>query len=513
MLNFLVPNFIKAFDDKLLLSKPFWYVCKLHYIVYFTIITWVLSYGIGSLITIDITSYNPSSTATIWIMAFAVLAIILICVWMYYLTIYNNENHFGKYTLFDDTKYLIVFFIGVNLLLSFSYPLQQRVNTRIANSVTDKVLAQQYNAFNISNKYLTRNIDDFQYCGYSVNQNVNHYTVTEDTIAFKNGNVYHDLSKYNNFLAYIPNTNYYQKNTFASYFLFQNKLTESDEFKLELLNKSNIEKQYKQHIKNVAIFIAIKTSFEIAKKYTPNFDLAPQTYFDEYNYLHKTCNNIMPFYTFLTDQEKIDYAYKYDFTPPINNLDTIYRAKFKISNLLTDSYLLFAFYFSFIIALLMVTFRNNNWKHFLISVVTFILLSIILSIATVIVFQSFFSTIYPTLILVTWLVAFVVFVINFSKINKQKPVVIVATNLVYVTLPFLPLLFSVYLHEVFGVLKCFNEFDNSNYQQILECNIINLKYNNLTFYAQIIGILAFVFVIMPVFKLFYIKHKALPTNK
>jgi O-antigen/teichoic acid export membrane protein len=78
---------------------------------------WLISYAVGCILPIDISSYNPENVTNIWIFVFSVLGVILFCVWMYYLTIYNNEDHFGKFSIWDDVKMLAVLMIGINLLM------------------------------------------------------------------------------------------------------------------------------------------------------------------------------------------------------------------------------------------------------------------------------------------------------------------------------------------------------------------------------------------------------------
>ncbi len=80
MLKFLVPSFIKNLDKTLVLNYPFWYIVKLHYIIYFTAIMWTLSYITGSFLPIDISSYNPENVTNIWIFLFSVISVILFCI-------------------------------------------------------------------------------------------------------------------------------------------------------------------------------------------------------------------------------------------------------------------------------------------------------------------------------------------------------------------------------------------------------------------------------------------------
>lgn len=513
MLNFLVPAFIKNFDKKLLLRHPFWYIVKLHYVAYFTILMWILSFIIGSLVTIDITSYNPLSVGDIWIFVFVVLGIILFCVWMYHLTIYNNEDRFGKFNRWDDVKFLFVFMIGINLIMSFSYPMQIRLKQRLANTISDAELAHQYNTLNLSNKYITRNLQDFQYCGYNIHDKLSYYDIKNDSNAYHDQREIRDLSKYNNFLAYSPESNnyFYDDFDFTSLFFHSNSLNISEGFKQNTLPPDVIEKTINSY-KEEHIIQAISKTYDLSTLYGTKPLHSVQEYYDSYIQQPKTCLDYMPPLSFIKEHDEMD-DYSHQLQPPIHNINNIYKAKFRTTNLLSDGYLLFAFYFSFSVALLMILFRNNRWQHFLVTAVTFILLSIILSIICVILFNHNFGDAYSTMVLLTWLAAAIIGMIYYFKNDKYRNVGIICANLFYITLPFFPFMFSIYLHEVFDLYKCYDWGNNMTAEAILDCQIKQMKWDNLSTWSQILGIGIFVFGIMPFGKLFYAKQKALPREK
>lgn len=513
MLNFLVLAFIKNFDKRLLLRYPFWYISKLHYIVYFSLLIWILSYGIGCMLNIDITSYDPLKVSGIWTFAFSVLGIILFCVWMYHLTIYNNEDRFGKFNRWDDVKFLFVFMIGINLIMSFSYPMQLRIKQRLANMVSDAELAHQYNILNLSNKYLTRNLQDFQYCGYNIHDKLTYTNIMHDSAAYNNQREIRDLSKYNNFLAYSPESNNYFYDDFdvSSFFFHTNSLNVSIEFKQNTLGADLIEKTINAY-KEEDISQAISKTYNLSKHYGTEPFHSVEQYVESYLQQPQNCMDYMPPFSFLKNpDESEDYSHQLQI--PIRNIDNIYSAKFRITYLLSDGYLLFAFYFSFIVSLLMILFRNNRWQHFLVTAVSLVLLSIILSILSMILFNSNFGSAYSTMSILTWITAAVIGVRYYFKNDKYRNVSIICANLFYVTLPFFPFIFSNYLHEVFDLYKCFDWGNNLTADAILDCNIKQMKWDNLRTWSQIFGIGIFVFGIMPFGKLFYSKQKALPREK
>jgi ABC-type Fe3+-siderophore transport system permease subunit len=476
---------------------------------------WLLSYVIGTVLPINITSYNPLNVTEIWIFVFSVLGAILFCIWIYYLTIYNNEDHFGKYNKWDDLKFLLVFMIGVKLLMSFSYPMQLQVKTRLANTFTDAALAQQYNVLNLGNKYLTSSIEDFQYCGYEIHDVVSNAQLQKDTTADGEGRYYHDLAKYNNFTRFSYDNTDYVKYNFSSLFFPTKSKQPSAEFNQTFYTDIQIEKEYGLHRTEASKLNAIKNYFEVLKKYqneNHRNTYTPQDYLDNYNHIEKTCTSFFPEAYNLSPDDKTSDVTQLPVNDISYNIETIFKAKFSLPYILSDGYLLFAFYFSFFVSLFIILFRNNKWQHYLVSVVSFILIGIILGILSAIFTTLTFSSLFPTLCILTWMAAGIISLKYYFIKDKYSIVGVVATNLFYICLPVMPFLISVYCHETFGLLKC--DYSTSTELYFAEqCQLIDSQYSNLLMYTQLIGISAFVIIGMPFYKLFYIKQKALPREK
>lgn len=518
MLQFLAPKFMKEFDKKLLLNYPFWYIVKFHYILYFTILMWLLSYGIGSILPIHYMSYNPMNVVDIWIFMFGVLGLILFCVWVYYLTIYNNEDHFGKYKMWDDVKFLGIFMAGILLIMSFSYPMQIRVKTRLANVFTDAELAQQYNTLNLANKYITSDLEDFQYCGYNVHEEVDYQRLKKDH-NYYDSNVPHDLKKYKRFVKFT--SDYFNEYEMSYLFFSPKYLEESTEYKNVLLTEDEIEHTYNDlHKTEKDKLNAIVSHFNLVKKYhSQNYGqrYSPQDYLDNYNHYEKACVYNFPK---AFNLDKYDLASEIEYLPiddVSNYISNIYKAKFSLPNILSNTYLLFCFYFSFFISLFVIVFRNNSWQHYLVSVVSAILLAIILGIISACMHYPLSQYAFPSLAFLTWVAAAVISLIYYFKRDKYSVVGAVATNLFYICLPIMPLLICLYCHEVFGLYKCNYNYSTTNEYEMaynqLECEWKTRKFAELIRNAQLIGIAVFVFGVMPFYKVFFAKQKALPRDK
>lgn len=516
MLKFLVPPFIKNLDKTLVLNYPFWYIVKIHYIAYFSVLMWLISYIVGCILPIDISSYNPENVTNIWIFVFSVLGVILFCVWMYYLTIYNNEDHFGKFSIWDDVKMLAVLMVGINLLMSFSYPMQLRVKTRLGNTFTDDALAKQYNDLNLAHKYINSNLDNYQYCGYDLHAVVEPKDLKRDTDEFGEQRYVYDLNKYKNFVYFSPDrTNNYE---FRNFFFGQNPNIASVQFNNTLYNEFKIETEYQSHKTDAQKLAAITNYFKVISLYEEKNPYVkslgsqyhPKDYLDNYNHYEKACTTYFPeAYNFKADDLYTGDKYlPYDDVS--SNMYNIYEAKFASHFIFKDTYLTFAFYFSFFAALLVIVFRNNKWQHFLISIVSFILLGIIIGILSLAVgIQS--ENVFFTLSLLMWLVTAIMSLQYYFKKDKYRVVGVVATNLFYLALPIIPLLFCVYFHEVFDWLKCYADYNDP--VATAHCHDVRVQYLNAISISQIAGIGAFIFVVMPFYKPFFAKQKALPKEK
>jgi hypothetical protein len=514
MLKFLVPPFIKNIDKTLVLNYPFWYIVKMHYLVYFTAIMWAISFLVGCLLPIDITEYNPMNVTGIWIFVFSVVGVILFCVWMYYLTIYNSEDHFGKFSIWDDTKLLLILLLGINMLISFSYPMQLRVKARIANMFTDTELAEQYNKLNLANKYMTSSLDDFQYCGYNIHDTVDVQLLSLDTTENGDQRFNYDLSKYKNFRAFSPeNDDHFDYRMFL--FPVASRVI-STEFKHSLLNESQIEYQYTLHKSDADKLKALTAFSEVVNVYENRYSnyhrYTPQDYLDNYNHLEKKCTTYFPSaYNAKPEDRSSDGAYFLpvdNVTPYMRN---IYEAKFELPFIASIAYLMFAFYFSFFTALLVILFRNNKWQHYLVSAVSVILLGIIIGIISLAIGYSSESC-FPTLCILTWIAAGAISLQYYFRADRYRIVGAVATNLFYLAFPLMPFFLCLYAHEVFGWLKCYNSYSNDAWE-MAQCEIMNSTFQDALLYAQIIGILAFVIGVMPFYKSFFATQKALPRDK
>lgn len=524
MLKFLVPSFIKNIDKTLVLNYPFWYIVKVHYIAYFTAIMWLISYAVGCILPIDISSYNPENVTNIWIFVFSVLGVILFCVWMYYLTIFNNEDHFGKFSIWDDVKLLAILIVGINLLMSFSYPMQLRVKTRLGNTFTDEALAKQYNDLNLAHKYINSDLDNYQYCGYDLHAIVNRIDLKKDTDEFGQQRYVHDLNKYNHFVYFSPDRINNYNYEFRNLFFGQNPNTASTQFNNAFYNDLKIETEYHLHKTEGQKLNAIVNYFKVLKIYRNdyNFNLSynlmtasnhvysAQDYLDNYNHYEKGCTTYFPeAYNLCTDDKIADIKYL-PYEDVTNFMHNIYEAKFSSHYIFKDTYLIFAFYFSFFIALLVILFRNNKWQHFLVSIVSFILLGIIVGIISLAVgIKS--EKVFFTLSLLMWLATGIMSLQYYFKKDKYRIVGVVATNLFYYSLPIIPLLLCVYCHEIFGWLNCYADYNDPI--AVAKCQIIRQEYMDVILISQVIGISAFIFMVMPFYKPFFAKQKALPREK
>jgi hypothetical protein len=339
-----------------------------------------------------------------------------------------------------------------------------------------------------------------------------------DTDEFGEQRYVYDLNKYKNFVYFSPDRTNNYNYEFRNIFFGQNPNIASVQFNNALHNELKIETEYQSHKTDAQKLAAITNYFKVIALYEEKnpyikslgSQYHPKDYLDNYNHYEKTCTTYFPeAYNFKADDLYTGDKYlPYDDVS--SNMYNIYEAKFASHFIFKDTYLTFAFYFSFFAALLVIVFRNNKWQHFLVSIVSFILLGIIIGILSLAVgIKS--ENVFFTLSLLMWLVTAIMSLQYYFKKDKYRIVSTVATNLFYYSFPIIPLLFCVYFHELFGWLNCYADYNDPI--AVAKCEIIRQQYMDAIFYAQVIGISAFIFVVMPFYKPFFAKQKALPKEK
>lgn len=499
MLNALVPKFIKRIDKYFLLNHPLLWISKVHYVLYYAIIMWLLSALIGFVVPVNLS--QPQDIG-LWYVLFTVLAIVLFCVWIYRNAIFNVEKKFGNRHWTDEFKLFLLYFSCIFIFFSFAYPFAITYNTRIANTVTDAEFIEDINTLNRAEPFIPR-----QYHNY-----YNYYDSTKKT-------TYYDINRRIEFGGFTP------------------YMISHDTVQLRSLKSSYSLKLDYDHDKlsDNAILKALEERNRVVEKYGLTADVPPAEALKTYRFLCRQWQ-----------QERITHSWldegdDYNIT---RVLDNVSEAKFRTIFLFRTDFLWFVFYFTLYITMFFLLFRNNRWQHFLIMAVSLIILPILLFIIGQIIpyDSSFFSRdiVFDTgsiLVFVLGLVFTVVFMIGGRRFSAFRNI---CMQLFYVLFPVMPMYIVSYLRRHTDLFHSWNDYNPYAMEAAMEeamsavtdAGHVDTYYRSkeyfldrylgeywqhqyeLWYMAMMIGgIVVFVLVIMPLMKELFVKQLALPRQR
>lgn len=500
MLNALVPKFIKRIDKYFLLNHPLLWISKVHYVLYYAIIMWLLSALIGFVVPINLS--QPQDIG-LWYVLFTVLAIVLFCVWIYRNAIFNVEKKFGNRHWTDEFKLFLLYFLCIFIFFSFAYPFAITYNTRIAHTVTDAEFIEDINTLNRAEPFIPRQLYNYY----------NYYDSTKKV-------TFYDINRRVEFGGFTPYT------------------IGQDTIKYGAL-KSNYELQTDyEHDKlsDHAILKALEERNRVSEKYGLGADISPAEVLKTYRFLCKQWQH---------DGEShawVDGGDDYNITRVFDN---VAEAKFRTIFLLRADFLWFVFYFTLYLTMFFLLFRNNRWQHFLITVVTLIILPILLFIIGQIIpyDSSFFSRdiVFDTGAITVFglgLIFTVVFMIGGKRFSSFRNI---CMQLFYLLFPVMPMYITYYLKRHTGLFQSWRDYNPYALAAEMEeaLNTINgeashseVFYRSKEYYLNqylgeywqhqydlwymgtlIAGIVVFIFVIMPLMKELFVKQLALPRQR
>ncbi len=411
----LIPNFLKQLDAYLLLNAPIIWISKIHYVLFFGLLMWLFSALIGFIIPINL---FESQDLGIWYFLFTILAIVALCFWIYRNVIFNIEKKFGNRHWTDEYKIFFLSFFSVFIFMSFAFPFSIIYNNRVANTVTDAELINDINILNEGEPYVVTEI--------------NHYYYRYDSIKQNN---YYYINQCNTFEEYTP------------YFIRE------DSVKLNLLSYYHQSARYENRKgKYAEIGQLIQSYILVAKKYHIEFNYSASQCLKHYQNLVEKSPQTNE--TFIG----LDGINKYDLKECIEN---IAEAKFRPLFLWKSEFLLFLFYSTFYISLLILMFKMVNWKQYIITIITLIILPILLFIISMLIpydYRHRSENIFLNLVLLSFFVALFFAIKGVLDTKKFNSFSNICLQLVYLCLPFIPLLFILMLQSVFNVF-----YDSSFY--------------------------------------------------
>ncbi|MBS1637503.1 MAG: hypothetical protein JST26_16430 [Bacteroidetes bacterium] len=505
MLNAIVPRFIKRLDKYFLLHYPILWISKIHYVLYFAVIMWALSALIGFAMPVNLA--QPEDMA-LWYVMFTVLAIILFCVWLYKNTIFNVEKKFGNRHWTDEFKLFFLYTCTIFIYFSFAYPFSLVYSHKVANAVSTDDFIHDINILNESDAFIADNF--YKYYSYTdTTTNTTHYDINR-RVSFGENTPYmmvYDSIQHPGLLT--------NKMLEVGY----NQRKKSDEAILEILNKR----------------------VEVFKRYHLEADINPADVLHTYRELCKRWQ---------TDSNDVDLIRKsYSFMSPISRIfDNVAEAKFQVIFLLRGDFITFELYFTFYVCLIFLLFRNVRWQHFLVTIVSMIVVSILLLIISLLFpYYGDYDTyitgrnyndrwlIYNTTILLIFLSTIIFTIVAVFQKKRFSAVTNIFMQVGYIIFPMMPLFIVFYIREYWGFCHNPNQEVYDRFAEAYKVShqgqydslystyeyqyneLLNQYYNNqyylCCFIAQWLGVILFIALVMPFMKSLFVKQLALPRKK
>ena len=486
MFKKIAPGFLNRLDTYLLTNYPIVWISKIHYVLWFGLLLYLSSTAIGFLVPINLTSRADDG---LWFVLLSVLSFVLSWFWAYRYLIFNKEKNFGNLNFSDDYKNFILVFFSIAIFAWFGSPFVISYNTKMAHLYTDAEVIKDINTLNELEPYIPTSY-------YS-------YENTYDTLKKQ---TYFNINKSNSLNNYTP---YRYLNDSATYPL--------------VLTNYRLLLSYKPISDYAVIKSKVESHISICKKYGVNPNINVNEVTENYIKAQKA--------GWISIEEVTlgnDY-YKEEMRVAFNNL---FDAKFGTLFIWNKDFLWAMFYVIFSLTLLLVLFKLNYWKQFLITIIVLALYPLLAFIFSEIVFKSMSSEkAFQWFIFLLFGASIVSLFISSKKQTVFKPFFNILDQLFFILTIYMPMMIVYYLRRYTDVFHYDNFLYNSGYASAkTEVNMYGQKIEvyDYTYYldqylndywqqqydlwftlCKIVPIILF-FVCLPFMKKLFVKQLALP---
>ncbi|MDP1799883.1 MAG: hypothetical protein Q8L81_00930 [Bacteroidota bacterium] len=342
MFKKIAPGFLNRIDTYLLTNYPIVWISKIHYVLWYGLLLYLISTLIGCFVPIDLTSRADSG---LWFLLLSVLSFILSWFWGYRYLIFNKEKNFGNLKFGDEYKNFFLVFFCVTIFAWFASPFVISYNTKMAHLFTDEEIMQDVNTLNEIEPYVVTNYYSYE----------NSYDTTKKQTFFNVNKIY----SYNNYTPY-------------------QYLNDTLQFP-KLVSSFQIRTNYKPISDLNVVKEKIGRHVSICEKYGvyPGFDVNEMA--ARYIKAQKTG------WISIDEMSLGNDYHKEEMRTAFNNL---FEAKFGKLFIWDKDFLWGMFYAIFSLTLLLVLFKLNYWQQFLIMGIVCALYPLIAFILSQIFFKS-----------------------------------------------------------------------------------------------------------------------------
>lgn len=422
MFKKIAPKFLRQIDEYLLANYPMLWISKIHYVLWFGFLLYLFSGLLGYAMPINLTSTTDSG---LWYVLLTILSFILSWFWAYRYLIFNKEKNYGNLNITDEYKNFGLVFLCVLIFICVAFPFVISNNKKLAHLYTTEELVKDINTLNALEPYIPTTYYSYE----------NSYDTTKKETFF-------NIRKFNNNLSYTP---YYMLNDSARFGYNERYNNKGKEY----VPCKSIEEVKQKIIQHVAI----------CKKYTvyPNLNVnkLAQTYFNAYaiGWVNSSAIDIGNDYY----KEEVRIAFR-----------NIYEAKFEPLFIWRSEFLWVIFYITVTLTLILVLFKLNNWRQFLITAIILALYPLMAFIITQIMSYSNRDAAFDWFVFLLYGAAILSLFLAAKQKHQFIPIYNIFNQLFYLLLLFIPMLVVYYLYKNTTIFM-----HNYNYDYTMVTSSIN----------------------------------------
>lgn len=403
MFKKIAPGFLNRLDNYLLTDYPIVWISKIHYILWFGILLYLISTLIGFFVPVDLTSRADSG---LWFLLLTVLSFILSWFWGYRYLIFNKEKNFGNLKTGDEYKNFLLVFLCISIFAWFGSPFVISYNTKVANMFTDKEIIDDVNTLNELEPFIPTNYYSYENT-YDTLKKATYFNVNK--ITFGNNN-------------YTP-------------WRFLN----------DTLNYPQIKSNYRLRLtyQPTSDYNAVKAKVEKHIAICNKYGVYPQFSADE------VANDYVKaqkagWIDIQDVQFKGDY-YKEQIRTAFNN---VFDAKFGTLFIWNKDFLWGMFYVVFTLSLLLVLFKLNHWKQYLIMAIVMALYPLVVFILTQILFRhSSAEVAFQWFVFLLFLLTIISLFITAKQEKVFKPFFNILNQIFFLIVIYMPMMIVYFLRR------------------------------------------------------------------
>ncbi len=135
----LIPNFLRNLDKKLLLTQPEIWLSKVHYVLFFSILSSILLVILSFVIPVE---KNDIPTYAVGVGISYIPVLIGLAIWVSVVVRHNIDKEFGDLSILKEYKVILSYFISIVVILLLPFSIWIGAELKADTLISDEELAQ-----------------------------------------------------------------------------------------------------------------------------------------------------------------------------------------------------------------------------------------------------------------------------------------------------------------------------------------------------------------------------------